>query len=117
MQGAKPLVRTEGETVNDWHLDNIAPYEVTLTGPTGTTTLELKSDPKLVRPASQPQPAPQAPPTPAASGRAARGSSVQPATAITRPLFPTPPMQQPRAGATPSRVPNIPPNPARPGNR
>jgi hypothetical protein len=110
VQGAKPLVRTEGETVNDWHLDSIAPHEVTLTGPTGTATLELKSDPSLVRPASQPQPA-------AASGRPARGSSVQPAAATNRPLFPTPPMQQHRAGATPSRVPNIPPNAARPGNR
>jgi hypothetical protein len=117
VQGAKPLVRTEGETVNDWHLDSIAPHEVTLTGPTGTTTLELKSDPNLVRPASQPQPAPQAQPTPAAPGRPARGSSVQPAAATNRPLFPTPPMQQHRAGATPSRVPNIPPNVARPGNR
>jgi hypothetical protein len=33
VQGAKPLVRSEGETVNDWHLDSIAPHEVTVTGP------------------------------------------------------------------------------------
>jgi hypothetical protein len=50
VQGAKSLVRSEGETVNDWHLDNIAPHEVTVTGPAGTTTLELKSDPNLCGP-------------------------------------------------------------------
>src|SRR6202035_4370059 len=49
VQGAKPLVRSEGETVNDWHLDSIAPHEVTVTGPSGTTTLEPKADPNLVR--------------------------------------------------------------------
>src|SRR5260370_24314639 len=43
VQGAKPLARSEGETVNDWHLANIAPHEVTVTGPAETTTLELKS--------------------------------------------------------------------------
>jgi hypothetical protein len=111
VQGAKPLVRSEGETVNDWHLDSIAPHEVTLTGPAGTTTLELKSDPNLVRPAPQPQPGPQTQPVASAARRGV--PPVQPAAAITRPLFPTPPTQQPRAGATPSRVPNAPPNPAR----
>ena len=33
VQGAKPLMRTvSGETVNDRHLDGIAPHEVTLSG-------------------------------------------------------------------------------------
>src|ERR1700724_2588868 len=121
VQGAKPLVRSEGETVNDWHLDSIAPHEVTVTGPAGTTTLELKNDPNLVRPAPPAQPAPQAKPVqPAPATSAARPGvpPVQPAAAGNRPLFPTPPMGQPRPGATPpSRVPNVPPNPARPGNR
>jgi hypothetical protein len=115
VQGAKPLVRTEGETVNDWHLDSIAPQEVTLTGPTGTTILELKSDPNLVRPASQPQPGPQ--PQPAVSAARRGVPPVQPAVAVTRPLSPTPPIGQ-RPGATPpARVPNAPPNSARLGNR
>jgi hypothetical protein len=39
VKGEKPLVRSEGETVNAWHLDSIAAQEVTLTGPAGTTTL------------------------------------------------------------------------------
>src|ERR1700732_4958466 len=60
VQGAKPLVRSEGETVNDWHLDSIAPREVTVTGPAGTTTMELKNDPNLARPAPQAQPVPAA---------------------------------------------------------
>jgi hypothetical protein len=51
VQGEKPLVLSEGETVNVWHLDGIAPHEVRLTGPAGTTILELESDPNLVRPA------------------------------------------------------------------
>jgi hypothetical protein len=110
--GAKPLVRSEGETVNDWHLDSIAPREVTLTGPAGTTTLEPKPDPTLVRPAPPAQAAPQ----PAASASRPGVPSVQPAAAGNRPLFPTPPMPQPKAAAPPVRVPNVPPNPARPAN-
>src|SRR3984893_16874344 len=35
VKGEKPLVRSEGETVNAWHLDSIAQQEVTLTGPAG----------------------------------------------------------------------------------
>src|SRR5947207_11461642 len=61
MQGAKPLVRGEGEMLSNWQLDSIAPRTVTLAGPTGTTTLEPKSDPTLVRPVPQAQPAPAAP--------------------------------------------------------
>ena len=110
VQGAKPLVRSEGETVNDWHLDRIAPREVTVTGPAGTTTLEPKADPTLVRPAPPAQAAP-----PVASAARPGVPPVQPAAAGNRPLFPTPPMPQPKAAATPPvRVPNVPPNPARP---
>jgi hypothetical protein len=57
-------------------------------------------------------------PVPAASAVRPGVPPVQPAVATNWPLFPTPPMGQPRLGATsPSRVPNVPPNPARPGNR
>jgi hypothetical protein len=113
VKGEKPLVRSEGETVNDWHLDSIASHEVTVTGPAGTTTLELKNDPNLVRPA------PQAQPSPIASAARPGVPPVQPAAAVNRPLFPTPPMGQPKPGATsPGRMPKVPPNAAaRPGNR
>ena len=47
--GEKPLVLSEGEMIGDWHIDNIAPQSVSLSGPTGTTTLEPQPDPKLVR--------------------------------------------------------------------
>lgn len=72
----KPLVRSEGETISDWRIDTISTQSVSLSGPNGTTTLEPKSDPNLVRlrvaaqpaapqPAgatnSQPQPAPTTP--------------------------------------------------------
>jgi hypothetical protein len=111
VQGAKPLVRSEGETVNDWHLDRIAPREVTVTGPAGTTTLEPKADPTLVRPG------PPAQAAPVASAARPGVPPVQPAAAGGRPLFPTPPMPQPKATATPPvRLPNVPPNPTRPAN-
>src|SRR5438270_3003690 len=60
-QGAKPLVRAEGEMVSNWRLDNVGPRAVTLAGPAGTTILEPKGDPNLVRPARQAQPAPAVP--------------------------------------------------------
>ena len=108
VQGAKPLVRSEGETVNDWHLDAIAPREVTVTGPAGTTTLEPKADPNLVRTAQPAQPA-QAPRlgTPPA----------QPAAA--RPPFPVAAAPQPKPTALPTppvRSPKLQPNAARPMN-
>jgi hypothetical protein len=72
--GEKPLVRSEGEMISDWHIDSIAAQSVSLSGPSGTTTLEPRSDPNLVRgqqPAAKPatpSPAPAAanqPPVPA----------------------------------------------------
>jgi hypothetical protein len=47
--GAKPLARSEGEAVNEWHLDSISLREVSLSGPGGFMTLEPKSDPTMVR--------------------------------------------------------------------
>jgi hypothetical protein len=60
----KPLVRSEGEMINDWHIDSIATYSVSLSGPAGTATLEPKADPNLARaqsPAAQPAIAPPPP--------------------------------------------------------
>lgn len=76
--GAKPLVRSEGEMVDDWKLDSIGPRQVSLSGPTGVTTLEPKTDPHLTRPsppafpgATPGQPgAVGRPPGPVALGRA-----------------------------------------------
>jgi hypothetical protein len=68
--GEKPLVLSEGEMIGDWHIDNIAPQSVSLSGPTGTTTLEPLPDPKLVR--AQPsaaKPALMPPPVPAAANQ------------------------------------------------
>ena len=108
VQGAKPLVRSEGETVNDWHLDAIAPREVTVTGPAGTTTLEPKADPNLVRTAQPAQPTPVSrPATPPA----------QPVAAGARPPFPVAAAPQPKPTALPTppiRMPKLQPNPARP---
>lgn len=62
----KPLVRSEGEMISDWRIDGIGPQSISLTGPTGATTLEPKGDPHLNRlqPAAQPA---ALPPQPAAS--------------------------------------------------
>jgi len=115
VQGAKPLVRSEGETVNDWHLDAIAPREVTVTGPAGTTTLEPKADPNLVRTAQPAQPAPAArlgtpPPQPAAAGPARPPFPVAAAPQQKPTLFPTPPIRSPKLQPNAAR----PTNPTRP---
>jgi hypothetical protein len=65
--GAKPLVRSEGEAVNEWHLDSISLREVSLSGPGGFMTLEPKSDPTLARPPKAARPAVN-PPQPSATG-------------------------------------------------
>jgi hypothetical protein len=80
--GGKPLVRSEGEMISDWHIDNIAAQSVSLSGPTGTTTLEPRPDPNLVR--AQPSAAKPAmpPPVPAAANQ----PSVPPPNAPVRPV-------------------------------
>ena len=63
----KPLVRSEGEMISDWRIENITTQSISLSGPTGTTTLEPKADPNLVRVQSvQPAAAPPQPPPTAA---------------------------------------------------
>ena len=65
---AKPMVRSEGEMINDWRLESIAPGEVVLSGPAGTTTLQPKIDASLARRVvAPPRPTPS-PPQVAASG-------------------------------------------------
>ena len=65
--GAKPLVRSEGEAVNEWHLDSISLREVSLSGPGGIMTLEPKSDPTMVRPTQAARPV-VSPTQPSATG-------------------------------------------------
>jgi general secretion pathway protein N len=101
VSGAKPLVRSEGDTLDDWRLDTIGPRQVSLSGPTGVTTLEPKADPHLIRPSP-----------PALPG----ATSAQPATpgrppgpvALGRPPLPVGPPPQP-----PGRGPVVPPGGAR----
>jgi len=100
--GAKPLVRSEGETLDEWRLDSITPREVTLSGPTGSTTLEPKTDPNIARPAppqlqTQPQPQPQAQ---AQAGRPAVNLPRPPVVAG-RPGAPAPVAIPPRATQNP----------------
>jgi general secretion pathway protein N len=103
--GDKPLRAAEGEAVSGgWRIESITPREVSLSGPSGTKTLQPKIDPSLASPAAQP-------PIANAGGRlpnppAAGGGRV-----------PAPPAA---AGAAPPRpgvpvnIPGAPPRPARP---
>lgn len=99
-QGAKPLVRAEGEMVSDWRLENVGPRAVTLTGPAGTTVFEPKSDPNLVRPARQTQLAPGAP-------KAKPNRSSQPAVPGAQSPSATK-AQSPSAGAEPTTAQPLP---------
>jgi general secretion pathway protein N len=102
--GAKPLVRSEGETLDEWRLDSISPREVTLTGPTGSTTLQPKTDPNIARPAP-----PQAQPQPQAQAQAGRPAVNLPRPPVVagRPGAPAPVAVPPRAAQNPPvRAPN-----------
>ena len=98
--GAKPLVRSEGEAVNEWHLDSISLREVSLSGPSGFMTLEPKSDPtarptQAARPVVSPtQPSATAgrPPSPVAAAPQAKPPTRAPGTA-----GPPPAASSPRA--------------------
>lgn len=107
ISGAKPMVRSEGETMKDWRLDSISPGEVVLTGPAGTRTLQPKTDTSLARRAPQPPPAAARPaPNPAAAqaGGPAAGARPVPGAAPQKPVpvqatrppgIPTPPIRLP----------------------
>lgn len=56
VNGDKPLKRAEGDEVSGWRIESITPREVSLSGPSGTKTLQPKFDPNLVPPAVKPPP-------------------------------------------------------------
>jgi general secretion pathway protein N len=66
MSGDKPLKVAEGDDVSGWRIESITPREVSLTGPSGTKTLQPKLDPNLAAPTGQPPTIqPGRPPAPA----------------------------------------------------
>jgi hypothetical protein len=99
----KPIIRSEGEMVNEWHLDEIASHEVKLSGPSGSTTLMPRTDPNLIRPTQPQAQTARTVPHPGAPVIAAR------------PSFPVliPPPMAPMPAPSTVRVPNAAPDPAR----
>ncbi len=115
MPGAKPIARSEGETVNDWRVDSISLRAVVLSGPTGTTTLQPKIDTSLARLAPPPRPAQT--PAPAVAPGVPRPVAPAAATAPARPKLAAPAPAGP-APAKPASMPAVAPPgaaPARPG--
>ena len=88
--GDKPLRVGEGEAISGWRIESITPREVSLSGPTGTKTLQPKMDPNLTPPPGQPLTAsaggrPTAPSTAAAARPpvpAVAPGVVQPSSAV-----------------------------------
>lgn len=79
----KPLIRSEGEMISDWRVENIAAQSIFLTGPAGTATLEPKADPNLTRLESAAQmAASHAPPPAKPAAPPASNLPVRPAPAI-----------------------------------
>ena len=87
--GAKALVVSEGETVSGWRVERINPREVSLSGPSGTKTLQPKFDPNLTPP-----------PSPTVGGGNPRAPA--PVAAAARPGFP--PMLLNRAPPRPGQL-------------
>lgn len=54
VSGDKPLKVAEGDAVSGWRIEGITPREVSLSGPSGTKTLQPKLDPNLAAPPAQP---------------------------------------------------------------
>ena len=98
--GSKPLVRAEGETVNDLRVESIGPNQVSLSGPNGSTTLEPKSDPSMTRRNQGAQPT-------TAGAKAGVSGARSPASRAAAPNSPTPPN-------VPAAAPGRRPNPTRP---
>jgi general secretion pathway protein N len=102
VNGDKPLRVAEGEAVSGWRIENITPREVSLSGPSGTKTLQPKMDPNLAPPPGQP-------PTGNAGGRIptppAAGAGPRPPAAGAGPRPPSPPavagVGQPNRAGTP----------------
>ncbi|MFZ2003917.1 MAG: hypothetical protein WAV02_02450 [Stellaceae bacterium] len=79
----KQLVRSEGEMISDWHIDNIGARSIFLSGPSGTTSLEPKADPNLARLQSAAQPStPVPPPTANSPPLPASNAPVRPAPVL-----------------------------------
>jgi general secretion pathway protein N len=110
VSGDKPLRVAEGEAVSGWRIESITPREVSLSGPSGTKTLQPKMDPNLAPPPGQP-------PTGNAGGRIptppAAGAGPRPPAAGAGSRPPSPPavagVGQPNRAGTPGE----PPRPAR----
>ena len=69
VSGDKPLKVAEGDAVSGWRIESITPREVSLSGPSGTKSLQPKLDPSLAPPPGQPpigQPGGRVPAPPAA---------------------------------------------------
>jgi general secretion pathway protein N len=103
VSGDKPLKVAEGDAVSGWRIESITPREVSLSGPSGTKSLQPKLDPSLAPPPGQPpigQPGGRVPPAPAAG----------------RPRVPVPgaaPAVAPPPQALPVNTPGALPRPAR----
>jgi general secretion pathway protein N len=104
ISGDKPLTVAEGDEVSGWRVESITPREVSLTGPTGTKTLQPKLDPNLAAPPAPPPGANAAgrPPNPLPPG--APRPAIPPNAAAAAPPNP----------GVPINVPGAPPRPLRP---
>ena len=99
MSGDKPLKVAEGDAVSGWRIESITPREVSLSGPSGTKTLQPKLDPNLAPPPGQPpigQPGGRGPTPPAAGRPRVPVPGVNPAVAQP-PVPAVPPGALPRA--------------------
>lgn len=106
VNGAKPLRLGEGEDVSGWRIESITPREVSLSGPSGTKTLQPKFDPSLAPPPGQPPPVnprarfPAPPGAPAAAARppgVAAAGQPSPAVPANPPIpLPSPPRLRPQ---------------------
>jgi len=103
VNGDKPLRLAEGEAVSGWRIESITPREVSLSGPSGTKTLQPKMDPSLA-------PSPGQPPTANAGGRLPTPPA---AGAGPHPPIPTVAGVEPPNRAVPISTPGEPPRPAR----
>jgi general secretion pathway protein N len=101
VSGDKPLRVAEGDAVSGWRIESITPREVSLSGPTGTKTMQPKLDRNLAPPPAQPPPG--TPPRPAAPSAAAR-PPIQPAAAGVAPPNPGVPFNNPGALPRPARL-------------
>jgi hypothetical protein len=100
VNGDKPLKVAEGEAVSGWRIESITPREVSLSGPSGTKTLQPKLDPSLAPPGQPPigQPGGRVPIPPAAGRPRVTVPGAAPAVAQPPPGVPVvPPGALPRA--------------------